>query len=118
MDIRKMARECGSAAILLAAAEGAAKNAALERIAEAINEKRTEIINANRNDLARSEAEGVAPPLLKRLRFDDKKIDEAILGIQSLISIPDPVGRTLEAREKAENITFIMLKLIAPFYIF
>ncbi len=104
MDIRKMAQECGAASILLAAADSKTKNSALGRIAEAINSGRAEILKANRSDMARSEAEGVALPLLKRLKFDDKKIDEAILGIQSLINIPDPVSTTLEARELDEGL--------------
>ena len=110
MDIRKMAQECGAASILLAAADSKTKNSALGRIAGAINAGRAEILKANRSDLARSEAEGVALPLLKRLKFDDKKIDEAILGIQSLISIPDPVGATLEARELDEGLELYKVK--------
>ncbi|MCF6335397.1 MAG: glutamate-5-semialdehyde dehydrogenase, partial [Spirochaetales bacterium] len=58
-----------------------------------------DIIAANKKDLIAAESENIAPPVLKRLKFDTGKIDEVCKGIESLITLSDPVGRTILARE-------------------
>jgi len=105
MEIRTAAKRARSAAVALAACEADLKNRALEAIAAALEADREAIVEANQADLARSEAEDLAAPLLKRLAFGDAKIAEAVEGIRSLIRLPDPVGRTLLARELDEQLT-------------
>ena len=99
MSIRDFARAAKRASIPLAATETDRKNRALSAVAEALRARRGEILAANRSDLERSMAEGLAAPLLKRLKFDAKKLEGAIAGIRSLIELPDPVGRTQAATE-------------------
>ena len=99
MDIQQAAQKAKEAAIGLAAMKTDAKNRALKNIAEALAARKEEIAAANRADLERAEAENLAAPLLKRLRFDGAKIEEACAGIESLIALPDPVGATLSALE-------------------
>jgi glutamate-5-semialdehyde dehydrogenase len=41
----------------------------------------------------------LAGPLLKRLKFDENKIADVCAGIDSLIKIDDPVGKTITATE-------------------
>ncbi len=105
MEIRDAARAAKRAAVALAAAEGEAKNRALAAIAEILQEREAEIVRANQKDLDRSAAENLAAPLRKRLVFDGKKIVEAVEGIRSLTRLPDPVGRTLLARQLDEGLT-------------
>ena len=105
MEIRTAAKRARSAAVALAACEADLKNRALEAIAAALEANREAIVEANQVDLAHSEAENLAAPLLKRLAFGDAKIAEAVEGIRSLIRLPDPVGRTLLARELDEQLT-------------
>lgn len=81
------------------------KNKALLQIAQDLQDRKSEILHANRADLARSESEKLAPPLMKRLKFDSAKIDDVIEGIHSLISLEDPIGRTLLATELDEGLT-------------
>jgi len=99
MDMQQLARRAKAAAIHLAAAGTDEKNLALEEIARSLEARSADIIAANARDMERSEKERLAPPMLKRLRFDEAKIAEACQGLQSLIRIPDPVGRTLSAME-------------------
>jgi glutamate-5-semialdehyde dehydrogenase len=75
------------------------KNKALVEIAKAIQLNSAQILSANKEDLARAEADNLAAPLLKRLKFDEKKIAEVVAGIESLIKLEDPVGKTLSATE-------------------
>jgi len=99
MDITEMAAAAKNASIHLAAAKTDVKNKALAAIAAALKDRAGDIVEANQKDLARAEKDHLAPPLLKRLKFDKTKITEACAGLQSLINLPDPVGRTLDATE-------------------
>lgn len=99
MRISDFAGQVKEASIRLAAMGTNQKNSALEQVARSLIERRDEIIKANREDLARSEREKLPEPLLKRLKFDESKIEEAVEGVQSLVRLEDPVGRTLLSTE-------------------
>ncbi len=99
MGMLDMAAKAKQASIKLAAADAEHKNSALKKIGELLDKRREAVKAANLKDLERSEKENIAPPLLKRLKFYDEKIDDAIDGIYSLMKLPDPVGRTLLATE-------------------
>jgi glutamate-5-semialdehyde dehydrogenase len=75
---------------------GAIKDRALEAMAEALRAGSAAVFAANEADLA--ESAGLAAPLLKRLLFDEAKLQSAVDGIESLRALPDPVGRVLSAR--------------------
>lgn len=99
MSMEELARRVKEASLALAAAGTDLKDKALAEIAKALEERKAEIVAANREDLARSERENLPAPLLKRLRFDEEKIAGVIEGIHSLIKLEDPVGKTLLATE-------------------
>jgi len=99
MKIEQLAKEAKNAAIKLAAVETEKKNAALNAIAENLEKRKEEIFTANLADLKKSKEENLAAPLLKRLKFDDKKLSGVIDGIHSLIKLSDPVGKTIAATE-------------------
>ena len=97
MDIRLVAERARIAARKTALLTGAMKNQGLEQIALRLQERADTIFVANQSDLARSQAEGLAAPLLKRLKFDAAKLAEVVAGLKSLVGLPEPVGRTLLA---------------------
>ena len=99
MDISEIAAAAKSASIQLAAVKTDIKNNALAQIAKALKQRSVEIIAANQQDLAEAQKNNLAAPLLKRLKFDDDKIDQTVAGIESLIKLDDPAGRTLSAIE-------------------
>ena len=69
------------------------KNKALEAVASALLADSKKIFEANEADLTRSEREGLEGPLMKRLRFDEHKLNDVVDGIRSLIGLEDPVGK-------------------------
>lgn len=95
MDIKQVCVEAGEASIRMAELDGAAKNMALSAIADALVENKHKLVAANNEDMKRSREEKLAEPLLKRLKFDEKKIEDVVEGIRSLMSLEEPVGRTL-----------------------
>ncbi len=104
MDIREMGLEAKSAAVALSALPTDVKNAALSAIAEGLRTHAEEIFAANRVDLSSAEAAGLDTPLLKRLRFDEKKLGEVLSGLESLGKLPDPTGITQKATELDEGL--------------
>jgi glutamate-5-semialdehyde dehydrogenase len=99
MNISETTAAAKSASIRLAAVKTDIKNNALAEIAKAIRQRSVEIIAANRQDLAEAQKNNLAGPLLKRLKFDEGKINQTVAGIESLIKLDDPVGKTLAATE-------------------
>jgi glutamate-5-semialdehyde dehydrogenase len=99
MNINEIAAAAKSASIRLAAVNTDIKNSALVEIAKALNHRSAKIIAANQQDLAEAQKSNLAFPLLKRLKFDEDKIAQTIAGIESLINLEDPVGKTLAATE-------------------
>ncbi|HPS55917.1 MAG TPA: glutamate-5-semialdehyde dehydrogenase [Sedimentisphaerales bacterium] len=101
MTIANLAAQAKEASILLADVKTDVKNNALAEIAKALKANSSEIIKANLSDLEDAEKNNLAAPLLKRLKFDQAKIDEVCQGIESLIKLDDPVGQILNATELA-----------------
>lgn len=99
MDIQILAQAARRASIGLAALDSETKNRALEAIRLALLNQSKQIIEANKKDIAEAKENVLARPLLKRLKFDDGKIGEVCKGLESLITLDDPVGKTLRATE-------------------
>ena len=88
------------------------RNRALSAISDALEAEADKIFAANEKDLARAQVENQPAPLLKRLRFDRVKLDECLAGINSLLSLPDPLFRTLLKRELDSDL--ILHKVTCP----
>ncbi len=104
MSVKETCIKIRSASLKLAAASSDKKNAALLNIAEMLQSHKDDIFRANEEDLRRSEAEKLPSPLLKRLKFDEGKLQDVIDGINSLAKLADPVGRTLLSTELDEGL--------------
>jgi glutamate-5-semialdehyde dehydrogenase len=104
VSIVEVAAIAKSASIRLAAVDTEAKNNALAQIAGDLRGRSAEIVSANKKDLAEAEKSNLAAPLLKRLRFDEDKIAGVVAGIESLIKLDDPVGKTIRATELDEGL--------------
>lgn len=99
MSIAQIAVRAKKAAIELAAVSGDIKNKALGAVAKSLDLNRSAIVEANTIDMQHAENARLAAPLLKRLRFDQAKIDEVCTGLESLMRLEDPVGQTISAIE-------------------
>jgi len=97
MSIAEIAAAARSASIQLAVVKTDVKNKALAEIAKVLKQQSTEIISANKEDLTAAEKNNLSASLLKRLKFDEGKIADVCTGIDSLIKLDDPVGKTISA---------------------
>jgi glutamate-5-semialdehyde dehydrogenase len=104
MDISELAAAARAASVRLAASKTELKNKALAQIAADLRAHSAEIISANEADLAHAAKNNLATPLQKRLKFDEAKIADVVAGIESLIKLDDPVGKTIVATELDEGL--------------
>jgi len=103
-DMIQKASKAKNVSNVLSAASEKMRNNALLQIANSLEDKRNTIFEANKKDIARSEKEGIAMPLIKRLKFDKAKLDAVIDGINALIEIPDPLNEVQVDRELSEGL--------------
>lgn len=94
-EVQKMKQESPMAAALSIEE----RNGILEKVMSGLEEKAEEIFAENRKDLDAAEKNGVAAPVMKRLKFDRDKLEGAVQGIAQLIGLPDPLGRVTLDRE-------------------
>lgn len=103
VTVRGMAQAAKGASRVLATLSGAKRNEVLETFAAALDHAREDILNANRDDLARAQEQTAADALptatLSRLRLTDDKLQDMIEQIRSVAKLPDPLGCTLRAFE-------------------
>jgi glutamate-5-semialdehyde dehydrogenase len=103
--IEELAERAGKAAIALMMASNESRSRALEAAALEIEKRADAIFEANRQDVARSESEGLASPLLKRLKFDERKMETVCAGLRQLAAMPDPLHKVLYECEMDEGLT-------------
>src|SRR6478735_8548917 len=87
---RRAARE-------LAALDTAAKDGALERIAEAIEGRAGEILDANALDVAAAAGETAA--IVDRLTLTPDRVAGLAAAVRDVVALPDPVGTTVRRFE-------------------
>lgn len=100
MTIKEKAEQARHASVMSASSEE--KNIALAAIANALDDKRAELKDANKKDV--EAVHKLSKAMQKRLIFNDEKIDELIRGLNELARLDDPVGQTLKAVELDEDL--------------
>lgn len=80
------------------------RSAAVDAMATAVERHRDAIVAANAADCSAALAEGLAAPLLARLRLDASKLAGAVQGMRNVADLPDPVGCRQLHRELAPGL--------------
>ena len=94
-----------AAATAMAAASTAARNGALLRLADLIREHGDSLKAANAQDVAAAERNGLAAPMVDRLRITDKVVEQMAENCVQVASLPDPVGEMTNLRRRPTGIT-------------
>lgn len=111
-ELSKKLQLVKQASIKIANLTNEVKNSALNNIIVNINSNKSKIIKANLQDINKAEEDNLAIPLLKRLKLDEKKIDEVIEGIRSLITLEDPTNKIIAQTLLDDNL--ILTKKTVP----
>jgi len=80
----------------LATLEASVKDAALRAVALALEDRATEILEANARDLDGGREAGLSSALIDRLTLDEPRITEVAEGVRKIVSLPDPVGEVID----------------------
>ena len=104
MSIRDNVRKMKEVSPVVASLDVRIRDAALKAVAASLTSRKEEIFAANREDLARADADGIADSVRKRLRFDEHKLSDCLAGIDSLLALEDPAGRITLKRELDEGL--------------
>jgi glutamate-5-semialdehyde dehydrogenase len=82
----------------LAALPTATKDAALHAIADALEARTPEILEANARDMEAGRANGLDAALLDRLALDAGRVQGMADGVRAIAALPDPVGEVIDGR--------------------
>src|SRR5690349_12698587 len=92
------------AATVLALATRAAKDTALEAMAQALLDGTEMVLSANAEDVAAAEAAGTPAHLIDRLRLDSTRVAAMAQGLRDVAALPDPVGEVLRGSTLANGL--------------
>src|SRR3954454_14658564 len=92
-DLCRAARDASRA---LAALDSDTKNAALHAIADALEARTPEILEANARDMEAGRENGLSSALLDRLGLDEARIAGIADGVRKIAALPDPVGEVID----------------------
>lgn len=107
MTIREKAAMMKLDSSKMASTDIAVRNAALEKIAESLLAGKERIFEANAKDMERAQADNILPAVIKRLKFSEAKLSDAIAGIHNLIALPDPLFQIQLKRQLDEGLTLV-----------
>ncbi|MBL8594685.1 MAG: gamma-glutamyl-phosphate reductase, partial [Devosia sp.] len=100
-----LGRRARAAAAVLAFASTESKVKALHAAADAMDDRRDDILSANALDMRAAEGKGISKAFLDRLQLTDKRIDAMIEGLRTIADLPDPVGRVLAEWTRPNGMT-------------
>src|SRR4051812_5110702 len=95
-----------AAARPLAATPSAVKDAALRAIADALEARVDEILEANARDLEGGREAGLSPALMDRLALTAERVRGMAEGARAIAALPDPVGEVVDGRRLANGLEF------------
>ena len=112
MDVTGSIRNVKEDSFLMASLSEEMRNDALDAMADALQQNKAAIFEANRRDLEAAQRNDLAGPLVSRLKFDEQKLQGCIAGIQELVDLEDPLFRDLLKRELDDHL--ILTKTTCP----
>jgi glutamate-5-semialdehyde dehydrogenase len=101
---RTLGQRARAAAAQMAKASAAKKNTALRRLAELLRANAAALGRDNAQDIVRAEGQGLAAPMVDRLRLSPKVIDTVALGCEQLAAMGDIIGEVIGMKQQPSGI--------------
>ena len=111
-DLHEIALQSRNAYYDLSVSSVDLRNSAILCLADLLRDRFPDIRKANLEDYAAAEADHLSSPLLHRLVFDKKKLDQTAEGLKSLAALPDPLGKTTYSEEITGGLS--LYRVICP----
>ena len=103
-DITEQVKAAKAASVEMSTLTTAVKNKALSNMMKVLDSERAKVLRSNGEDVE-AVRDSIPQPMLKRMLLNDAKIDEMIKGIESVITLRDPVGETMETTVLDDDLT-------------
>ena len=104
MDIRSEVKIMKEDSPQMAVLSLEVRNQALLAAADALLKEKEQIFAANQEDMDAAEQAGIPNAVMKRLKFDEHKLEDVLNGIQELVKLPDPLSKIQLARQLDEGL--------------
>ncbi|MCS7223928.1 MAG: glutamate-5-semialdehyde dehydrogenase [Armatimonadetes bacterium] len=111
--VESKARKAKSVAPIVATLSTDTKNRALHQMADALWERRYEIMQANGQDVEDGKAAGLSSALIDRLILNEKRIQAMVDSLKEVAALPDPVGEIIEGWKRPNGL--VLQKVRVPF---
>lgn len=102
--LKKQGQAAREAARFLAVASTALKNQALMAMADSLEARQGEIIEANTVDMEAGKSKGMNGALLDRLALNESRIKSMAQGLREIAALPDPVGEVLSMTKRPNGL--------------
>jgi glutamate-5-semialdehyde dehydrogenase len=111
MSVLEICKRARAASYEVAKLSGDAKNAALCRMANALEANSERILAANQLDVNAAKAKGMKAALLDRLALDNKKVVEMAKQLREVSALADPVGAIEKTWTRPNGLIIGMLRV-------
>jgi glutamate-5-semialdehyde dehydrogenase len=110
-ELVEKARAAKEASRTTAVLSTAAKNKALEAVAEALSESKETVFEENRKDIAAARQAGMKEALVDRLELNEKKMKGIVEGVLAVMALPDPVGSSDAAWVRPNGLRIVRVRV-------
>lgn len=109
MDFIEIAKNAKKASLEISDLSTEIKNEALYKIADELENRSSEVFDANKQDLFEAgkliKSGELTQSTFNRLKLDENKMRDMLQGIRDIAKLPDPVNRKLLVRELDKDLT-------------
>jgi glutamate-5-semialdehyde dehydrogenase len=103
-DLHTLGQQAKESAYQLGLLDTATKNQLLEKMADALEANIPVILEANEQDLAKSDDYGIKETMKDRLRLTEERIKDMADGIRQVVQLPDPIGEVEKMWKNADGL--------------
>jgi len=94
-NVSQIAQQAKQASVALALFGQTAKNQALLTIADSLESRAAEILQANKKDIEFAKSQGISAAIIDRLLLSESRLKAIADDVRNVASLPDPVGQVI-----------------------
>lgn len=95
-NVSQIAQQAKQASVALALFGQTAKNQALLTIADSLESRAAEILQANEKDIEFAKTQGISAAIIDRLLLSESRLKAIADDVRNVASLPDPVGQVID----------------------
>ena len=109
--IQSLSQQAAKAAKILALLTTEQKNQVLQAMAHALRAETDQILVANQTDLTHAKQNELSPAMIDRLTLTPARIEDMAQGIETIVSLDDPVGKTRSVGTRPNGIEINKMRI-------